>query len=213
MSKQLWCACVDTVMTDGQGSVAVATCSSDQPEEQDACLDSSILQKTKELNLPASSIISQVRARMRAHITLNMVVSDADLKSYLKEAMRDRGWTSDGLTGTINSSMNWARITERKLGINAFTLKSVVMTLHYAKQTWIWLSQRDEWDVNSDPHPISPFMVQVAKFVEFENLDGVTYYASRKVIYLATQVVEEEAAAALFVILQGLRGPIAPFSY
>lgn len=213
MSRHQLCACVDTVMTEGQGSVAVATCSDELSEAHEVNLSLFILQRTRELNLPAHVIVDQIRSKMRASVISDMNASEEDLKSYLEEAVNDRMWGNETVGRILNSSASWVKAVKKVFDIKPATLGSIVMTLHYAKQTWMWLNRRDEWDVSRDPHPFNSTMVQVSKFIEFENLEGVTYYVSRKVVYLATQIFEEEASAALFVLLQGLQGPIAPFSY
>jgi hypothetical protein len=141
-----------------------------------------------------------------------MIASDEDLKSYLGTAISDRQWGNGDIDTTVDSASDWPWAVAEGIHVDPVALKSIVKTLHYTKATWLWLNQREEWDITPVPHPYSPSMVQVAKFIEFTNMDGITYYASRKVMYLANQILEEEAASALYVLRQGLSGPIAPFS-
>lgn len=211
-NRRTLCCCNDQVRVEGQGAIILAASAQGEGAGLREHVDEEVLSRATALDHSASFVIGEVRRRMYTSILTEMKVSDQDLKTDFGQVLVNRGWQTEDTNQVVNSDGSWDTIVSDKLNCDPSVLRSVVMTLHYVQVTASWLNSRRNDDHSTTAHPITPQIKEVGPFIEFCNIEAEIYYVSRRVIYLANQVVEEEAASALYVMLKGLGGPLTPFA-
>jgi len=211
-NRRTLCCCNDQVRIEGQGAIVLAAYMIRDGSILSVYVEEDILQRTLALDYSASAVIGEIRRRMYVSVLVDMRVSNKDLKADLGRVLSIRGWDNEDTDKTVNSKEDWDVAVAEGVKCDPSILRSIVMTLHYVQVTASWLnSRRDEADVVV-AHPLTATMKEVGPIIEFKNTESIVYYVSRRAVYLANQIVEEEAASALYILLQGLTGPTTPFA-